>query len=151
ESGVARDQSESLLTDELEKEREHLKNKDTAFKGLEQRFAAEVQALENQLGERQELLMQRNTELEAVRSELQILTVKVADAAMARKRAEDALRQELDEKRALLHTKDNDLKELAARMTVEARDLENRLREKDTVLDDHNTELASIKDQLAQI
>jgi hypothetical protein len=68
-----------------------------------------------------------------------VLTVKVADAVTAKKRAENALQQELAGKQELLRTKDSDFKELTARMTASVHDLENRLHERNIVLGDHKT------------
>ena len=57
------------------------------------------------------LLQNRSTELETLKTEMSGLSKQVADAASARERAENVLQQELKKKTELLQSKDAAFKE----------------------------------------
>ena len=81
-TGAAKNQVESSLAEELRKEREALRAKDSAIKELEKEWRGKLHALETQMAEKQELLQVRSTDLEALKSELGLLTVRVTEAAI---------------------------------------------------------------------
>jgi chromosome segregation ATPase len=149
-TGAAKNQAENFLAEELKKEKQALKAKDSATKELEKNLTAKVRALESQMSEKQELLQSRSTELQALRSEVAIVTGRLTDVVSAKERTETALQQELKNKTELLRSKDAAFKELQTR-TAKVNHLENQLPEKDAFLKDHNTELASLRAQLTKM
>ena len=150
-TGAAKNQVESSLADELRKEREALRAKDAAIKELEKDWRGKVHALESQMSEKQELLQIRSTELEALKSEVGLLTVRVADTALTKERGEKALQQELKKKTELLQSKDRAFKELETNLSTRFQDLENQLSEKEASLKERNAELDALRSQLTKM
>jgi chromosome segregation ATPase len=150
-TGAAKNQVEISLAEELRKERESLRAKDTALKELEKDWRAKLHALETQMTEKQELLQIRNTELEALKSEASLLTARVAEASLTKERAEKVLQQELKTKTELLQSKDAAFKELESTLTVRFHDLENQLGEKEASLKDRMAELDALRSQLTKM
>jgi stress-induced morphogen len=150
-TGAAKNQVESSLADELRKEREALRAKDAAIKELEKDWRGKVHALETQMSEKQELLQIRSTELEALKSEVGLLTVRVADTALTKERAEKVLQQELKKKTELLQSKDHAFKELETNLSTRLRDLENQLSEKEVSLKERSAELDALRSQLTKM
>jgi chromosome segregation ATPase len=150
-TGAAKNQVESSLADELRKEREALRAKDAAIKELEKDWRGKVHALESQMSEKQELLQIRSTELEALKSEVGLLTVRVADTALTKERGEKVLQQELKKKTELLQSKDRAFKELETNLSTRFQDLENQLSEKEASLKERNAELDALRSQLTKM
>ena len=149
-TGAAKNQVESSLAEELRKEREALRAKDSAIKEQEKDWRGKLHALETQMNEKQELLQTRSTELEALKSEVSLLTARVAEAALTKERAEKVLQQELKKRTELLHSKDQAFKELEAKLMARFRDLENQVNTKESSLKEHNAELDALRSQLAK-
>jgi chromosome segregation ATPase len=150
-TGAAKNQVEVSLAEELRKERESLKAKDSALKELEKDWRAKIHALEAQMTEKQELLQIRNTELEALKSEASLLTARVSEASLTKDRAEKVLQQELKKKTELLQSKDAAFKELESNLSARFQDLENQLGEKEASLKDRTAELDALRSQLTKM
>jgi chromosome segregation ATPase len=150
-TGAAKNQAESSLADELRKEREASRAKDAAIKELEKDWRGKVHALETQMSEKQELLQIRSTELEALKSEVGLLTVRVADTALTKERTEKVLQQELKKKTELLQSKDLAFKELQTNLSARLHDLENQVNAKESSLKEHNAELDALRSQLSKM
>jgi chromosome segregation ATPase len=150
-TGAAKNQAESSLADELRKEREASRAKDAAIKELEKDWRGKVHALETQMSEKQELLQIRSTELEALKSEVGLLTVRVADTALTKERTEKVLQQELKKKTELLQSKDLAFKELQTNLSARLHDLENQVNAKESSLKEHNAKLDALRSQLTKM
>ena len=150
-TGAAKNQVEISLAEELRKERESLRAKDSALKELEKDWRARLHALETQMTEKQELLQIRNTELEALKSEASLLTARVAEASLTKERAEKVLQQELKKKTELLQSKDAAFKELESNLSARFHDLEKQLGEKEASLKDRMVELDALRSQLTKM
>jgi chromosome segregation ATPase len=150
-TGAAKNQVEISLAEELRKERESLRAKDSVLKELEKDWRARLHALETQMTEKQELLQIRNTELEALKSEASLLTARVVEASLTKERAEKVLQQELKKKTELLQSKDAAFKELESNLSARFHDLENQLGEKEASLKDRMAELDALRSQLTKM
>jgi hypothetical protein len=75
-------------------------------------LSAKANALENQLTKTQELLMSRNEQLEARKSEVNALTRRLTEMESAKDRAEKLMRDELKKKDEMLQSKDSIIKKL---------------------------------------
>jgi len=150
-TGAAKNQVETSLAEELRKEREALRARDAAVKGLEKDWRGKLDALETQLTEKQELLQSRSTELEALKSEVNLLTARVAETTLTKERAEKVLQQELKKKTELLQSKDLAFKELQTNLSARLRDLENQVNAKESSLKEHNAELDALRSQLTKM
>jgi chromosome segregation ATPase len=150
-TGAAKNQVESSLAEELRKEREALRTKDSVIKELEKEWRGKLHALETQMSEKQELLQIRSTELESLKSEMSLLTTRVAEAASTKERAEKALQQELKKNAELLQSKDLAFKELQTNVSARFRDLENQISAKESSLNEHNAQLDALRNQLTKM
>ena len=150
-TGTAKNQVESSLAEELRKERDALRAKDSAIKDLEKEWRGKLHALETQMAEKQELLQVRTTDLEALKSELSLLTARVTEAALSKERAEKVLQQELKKKTELLQSKELAFKELETNLAARFRDLESQVNAKESSLREHNIELDALRSQLTKM
>ena len=150
-TGTAKNQAESSLAEELRKEREALRAKDSVIKELEKDWRGKLHALETQMSEKQELLQIRSTELESLKSEVSLLTARVAEAALTKERSEKTLQQELKKNTELLQSKDRAFKELQTNLSARFRDLESQVNAKESSLKDHNIELDALRSQLTKM
>ncbi|MPZ76041.1 MAG: hypothetical protein GEU77_05915 [Deltaproteobacteria bacterium] len=142
-------QAEHLLAEELRQAQQAAQAKDAASKELEKSLTGKLHAVEIQLNEKQELLQGRDTELEALRSEMAGLTERLSDVASAKERAENALQQELKKKTELLGAKESAIKSLETNLSARVHALENQLSEKDAFLKDRDAELGALNSQLS--
>jgi chromosome segregation ATPase len=150
-TGAAKNQVESSLAEELRKEREALRTKDSGIKELEKEWRGKLHALETQMAEKQELLQVRSTELESLKSEISLLTTRVAEAASTKERAEKALQQELKKNAEVLQSKDLAFKELQTNVSARFRDLETQISAKESSLNEHNAQLDALRNQLTKM
>jgi chromosome segregation ATPase len=151
ETGAAKSDAERFLLADLQKEKQAVKLKETALRELESRLTADVRALETQIGEKLELLQSRNTELETLKSEGNVLKGQLADVIATQERTETSLQQALKNKAELLQSKETALRALESQMMSKVGELENQLREKDTLLKDRDSELGSFRIQLTKL
>jgi len=150
-AGAIKNRAETSLTEELQKEKGALAAKDAALKELERNSAAKIASLNRQLREKQELWQSRGTELESFRSEINVLTAQLADMASAKERVETLLQQELKNRADVLQSKDASWKEVQAKLTASARELESRIVEQDALLAQQSTELEALGGQLTNV
>jgi chromosome segregation ATPase len=103
------------------------------------------------MSEKQELLQIRSTDLECLKSEVSLLTARLAEAALTKEQAEKALQQELKKNTELLQSKDLAFKELQTNLRARFRDLENQVNAKESSLKEHNAELDALRSQLTKM
>jgi chromosome segregation ATPase len=151
EAGTAKNHTESFLAEELRKEKQEREAKDSALKELERNLAIRTHSLNVQLREKEEFLQSRSTELDAVRSEANLLTAQLGDVTSAKERADHLLQQELKKKAELLESKDAAFRELQTNLSATVSHLENHIREKDALLQSRNAELGAATAQLTNM
>ena len=151
ETGSAKEQSQSLLQQELKSQAEALRSKDAAIKEKERKLDGKIQALEIQLTENEALLQSRNTELAGLKGEVSVVTGRLADAASAKERAENLLQQELKRKSELLRSKDSALQEAEKNLLGKVRTLENQLGERDVFLKERDAQMQDLRAQLTKM
>ncbi|MBI3066822.1 MAG: hypothetical protein HYY82_18025 [Deltaproteobacteria bacterium] len=151
DTGSAKDQSQSLLQQELKSQAEALRAKDVAIKELERKLGGKIQALENQLTEKERLLQSRNTELAGLKGEVSLVTGRLTDAASAKERAENLLQQKLKKESELLRSKDSALQDAEKNLLAKVRTLENQLGEKDAFLQERDAQMQDLRAQLTKM
>lgn len=151
ETGSAKQQSQSLLQQELKSLTEALRAKDAAIKKLETNLGAKNQTLEAQLSEKEALLQSRSTELDSLKGEAKVLAGRLVDAASAKERAENLLQQELKKRSDLLRSKDSALQEAEENLLAKVRTLENQLGERDAFLRERDAQMGDLRTQLAKM
>ncbi|MGB7948004.1 MAG: hypothetical protein WCH75_10015, partial [Candidatus Binatia bacterium] len=120
-AAAAKKQVENVLKQQLRKKTELLESKQAALKESQESAAAKVEALENDLREREQLLKDRAAAVEALESEVN----RWKDASSDRERAKSLLVQELQNRTELLQAKEAKVAELQDRLHVTLQALEN--------------------------
>jgi chromosome segregation ATPase len=120
-AAAAKKQVENVLKQQLRKKTELLESKEVAWKEGQESAAAKVEALENDLREREQLLKDRAAAVEALESEVN----RWKDASSDGERAKSLLVQELQNRTELLQAKEAKVAELQARLHVTLQALEN--------------------------
>ncbi len=146
---AVKQESEIFLQQELTNQRQALQAKEVAMQELEQDLTAKVATLETRLSDHLKLLQSRNTELDAARSQANLLATQLADVTSARERAYHLLQQALKQKAELMESKDAAFKELQERSAARVRALEGQLMDREDLQKKHNNELAALRSQLS--
>jgi hypothetical protein len=148
EIGRTKDQGARLLRDELRQKTELLQVKESAVKKSEERFAGQIRALENQLGEKLNLLETRDSEIDALMAKVSELTQERAELASERDKSDRLMQEELREKSALLQARESSIGEVEGQMGVKIQSLERQLMEKQKLLESSGTELGELRSQV---
>jgi chromosome segregation ATPase len=119
DTAPAKGEVESVLRQEVKKMADLLEVKNAA-----------ITELENNLSGKQQLLQNRNQELEAVKAKMNALTEQLTDVRLAKERAENLLQQEL-KKIKVLEAKDSVIAELENSLVVTRELLQSRGQELD--------------------
>lgn len=151
EKGSAKEQSQSLLQQELKSQAEALRAKDAAITELEKQLDGNIQALETELTEKEGLLQSRSTELDGLKGEVKVLAGRLADAASAKERAENLLQQELKKRSELLRSKDSALQEAEKNLLAKVHRLETQLGERDAFLKERDAQMQDLQAQLTKL
>ena len=151
QTGSAKEQSQSLLQQDLKSHAEALRAKDAAIKVLEKKLDGNIQVFEIQLTEKEGLLQSRSTELDGVKGEVKVLAGRLADAASAKQRAEKLLQQELKKISELLRSKDSALEEAEKSLLAKVHTFETQLRERDASLKERDSQVEDLQAQLTKL
>ncbi len=139
ETRSAKTEVESVLQEELKAMTELLQARDSATTELEKSLTA-----------KQQLLQRRGEELDTFKSKVNTLTEHLADAQLAKERAENVLQQEL-KKIKVLQAKDSIINELEKSLTATQELLRGRIEELDALKSKVNTLTEHLADaQLAK-
>ena len=149
--GSAKERAASLLQQKLREEKAGVQANDSALREIEESFKARIDALQEQLAAKQELVGSRDTELAALKSEMASVNQRMADLAAAKERAESLFENALKERADIAQEKDAGLRKLEEQLTGKIRGLESRLQEKEDVLHGRESELSALKHQLAEL
>ena len=95
----AKEQMQSRLQEELGKSEQDRRAKEQVIKDLEQRLSANLQALKNEVGEKDLLLQTRAAEIKSLQSEVKSISLRLSEMAAAKVRAEENLQEELKKER----------------------------------------------------
>jgi chromosome segregation ATPase len=115
-----------------------LQEEPKGMKDLIQAKDSTITELENSLTAKQQLLQRRSEELDAFKSKVNTLTEQLADATLAKERAENVLQHEL-KKIKVLQAKDSIIAELEHSLTAAQELLQSRSEELDAVKSKVNT------------
>src|SRR5499425_2956111 len=141
-------QVQGLLQEEVRRKEEVLQAKDVAIKELEEGLNAKVRAVESHLREKEELLKSRDGQLEALRSEVTVLTERMAEIESVNKQAEGLLQEEVRRKEEVLQAKDVAIKELEEGLNAKVRAVESHLREKEELLKSRDGQLEALRSEV---
>lgn len=132
---LAKERAENALQQELKKTK-ILQAKDSVITGLE-----------NNLTVTQKLLQERSQEVDALKSQVNVLTEQLTDFRLAKERAENVLQREL-RKTKMLQEKEPVIVELEDSSSGQVHALERELREKQELLQTRSRELKAAKSKV---
>src|SRR5215831_16601995 len=141
-------QAEGLLQEQVRRKEEGLQAKDVAIKELEEGLNAKVHAVESHLRQKEELLKSRDAQLEALRSEVTVLTERMAEIESVNKQAEGLLQEEVRKKEEVLQAKDVAIKELEEGLNAKVHAVESHLREKAELLKSRDGQLEALRSEV---
>jgi chromosome segregation ATPase len=145
--GSAKQQTETVLQQQLNNKTELLQSKDVAMKELQESLSTRVHVLETQLKEKEQLLRQRDGEREMLGSEANGLT----ESDSARERAKSLLLQELQNRNEILQAKDAIVKELEERLNMTTQALAAARSEMERLVKQRDGKLSAVGDHLTKI
>jgi chromosome segregation ATPase len=139
--GASQEDVENLLRKELSKAKAALQAKDSTIKELEERSNKTVKTLEHQLREHENLLISRDGELTALRSEVGTLKTRLSKTGSAMERAE-GLQQGKMANESVMKQLDQSSKRV--------RSLESLLSEKEDLLKANDEKLERLESELKE-
>jgi chromosome segregation ATPase len=151
DSAPSKDPAERLLRDELKKKTEMLQSSNSTINELQQRLSAKTRLWESQLREKDGLLKGREQELDGLRTEIVDLGGRLGEMEAAKKRAEDLLHEELQQKKEVLEANDLALRTEEKRLSEKIRILESQVKEKERLLRTRDTEMNGFRRQLSEL
>src|SRR5215813_9135395 len=141
----------NLLESINRRKEEVLQAKDVAIKELEEGLNAKVHAVESHLREKAELLKSRDGQLEALRSEVTVLTERMAEIESVNKQAEGLLQEEVRRKEEVLQAKDVAIKELEEGLNAKVHAVESHLSEKEELLKSRDGQLQALRSEVTAL
>ncbi|MEA2659908.1 MAG: hypothetical protein QOF64_2507 [Candidatus Binatota bacterium] len=148
ELGSAKDQDARLLREEIRQKTELLHVKESAIKKIEERLSGQIRALESQLGEKANLLVSRDSEIDTFLAKVSALTQERAELASERDKSERLVQEELREKNVLLQAKESSIGEIEGQLTAKVESLEHQLAQKQKLLESSGAELGELRSQI---
>ncbi|HSE85539.1 MAG TPA: hypothetical protein VLJ79_04910, partial [Candidatus Binatia bacterium] len=147
EAEVAKAELETSLQDSLWKEKHARGAKDAAMQDLEA-SVSKLMAAEHELIESRQLLEIQDKELNALRSQVNILADQPSEMASASVQQQRELRDELRKKTELLQAKEAAVRDLERNLAGKVHALETQLSTKEKLLKDHDRELKTLQQEL---
>jgi chromosome segregation ATPase len=144
--GSVKEQTETVLQQQLNNKTELLQSRDAAMKELQESSSSKVRALEAQLKQNEQLLKDRDAQLAALGSEANGIT----ESDSARERAKSVLLKELQNRTELLQAKDAIVKELEERLNTTVKALEDARSELERLVKERDGKLSPLGDQLTE-
>src|SRR5437867_1563218 len=151
DSAPSKDPAERLLREELKKKTEMLQSSNSTINELQQRLSAKTRLWESQLREKDGLLKGREQELDGLRTEIVDLGGRLGEMEAAKKRAEDLLHEELQQKKEVLEANDLAMRTEEKRLSEKIRILESQVSEKERLLRTRDTEMNGFRRQLSEL
>ena len=117
----------------------------------EDSFKENVQALENALLQKEELLQNRDKELKATKTKVNSLRERLTAATAAKKQVENVLQQQLKKHTELLEANEAGLKESQESAASKLEALESELRERETLLKDRAAAVEALESEVSRL
>jgi chromosome segregation ATPase len=151
ELSAAKEQNEESLRERLEQQEAEWQLRNSVQQELEQRRASDLQALETRLGEKTDLLREREQEVKALKAQLGSLTEQLAKVGSAKERAATLLQEKLKAEKAGLHANGSAVRELEETFKAKIETLESELANKQAIVGERDASLSTLKSELAEL
>jgi chromosome segregation ATPase len=147
----AKERGAALLQEKIKNEKQLREANDSAVKELEENFKGKIAVLEEQLSEKLQTMGSRDSQLQALTSELTVLNRRLSDIETAKEKAESLFSEAVREKEELAASKNASIRELEDDLSNKIRAFEARLNDREELLKGRDAELSAIKKQLTEI
>lgn len=140
--------AQASLDDELRRERELRKTRESDHKELESRVAGELNLRQQQVSERDALLQNRDAEIATLQAQLASLSEQLNKVGSAKERAANLLQEKLRKEKAFLSASDSALRELEANFSAKTTALEQQLADRQKLVGSRDAELSDLRAEL---
>lgn len=148
----AKERAAAALQEQQHKEQEQRRASDNAMQALEDSFRAKISALEKQLSEKLDTAASTDTaELGQLRAELQAASQRMSELTAAKEKAEGLFRAALQDKTEALQSNERARKDQQDDFADKLKTMESRLHESAELAQNRETELLSVKKELAAL
>ena len=147
----AKERGAALLQEKMRGEKQLREAHDSALKELEENFKGKIAVLEDQLSEKLQTMGSRDSQVQALTSELTHLNRRLSDIEAAKEKAESLFSEAVREKDELAAAKDASIRELEDNLSNKMRAFETQLGDREELLKGRDEELTAIKKQLAEL
>jgi chromosome segregation ATPase len=143
--------AETMLREELDKRQSALEAKESALGETERSFGLRLDEVENHLRAKENLLKDRDAQIEELRSEVSALAQRFAEMKHEKEQGEGMLRQELVIKNSLVEAKDSEIRELQENLDARIQELQNQLSAKAELLENRDGQLEQLRSEAAAL
>ena len=148
EAVAAKVHVEESLNEHLRRDKQQRENRDGAIRELEERYGNELKALGAQLGEKDESLKIRDSELRALRNQVKSLAEQLSKVESAKERAAALLQDKIKNEKQLKASSDSAQRELEQKYKVKIAALELQLGEKLQSVGSRDSQVMALKSEL---
>jgi chromosome segregation ATPase len=147
----AKERGAVLLQEKLRGEKQLRDAHDSAIRELEENFKGKIAMLEEQLSEKLQTMGSRDSQLQALTSELTQLNRRLSEVDAAKEKAESLFSESVRERDELAAAKDAAIRELEDNLSNKVRAFETQLSDREALLKGRDDELTAMKKQLAEL
>ena len=148
EAVAAKVHVEESLNEHLRRDTLQRENRDGAIRELEERYGNELKALGAQLGEKDESLKIRDSELAALRNQVKSLAEQLSKVESAKERAAALLQDKIKNEKQLKASSDSAQRELEENYKAKIAALEQQLGEKLQSVGSRDSQVMALKSEL---
>ena len=149
EAVAAKERVEESLNEHLRRDKQQQESREGANRELEDRYRSELESLGNQLGEKDESLKIRGSELVALRNQVKSLAEQLSKVESAKERAAALLQDKIKNEKQLKAASDSAQRELEERFKSKIAALEQQLSEKLQSVGSRDSQVMALKSELA--
>ena len=142
---------EESLNEHLRRDTQQRENRDGAIRELEERYGNELKALGAQLGEKDESLKIRDSELGALRNQVKSLAEQLSKVESAKERAAALLQDKIKNEKQLKASSDSAQRELEQNYKAKIAALEQQLGEKLQSVGSRDSQVMALKSELTAV
>jgi chromosome segregation ATPase len=147
----AKERAAILLQEKIRNEKQLREANDSALKELAESFNAKIAVLEQQLSEKLQVMGSRDSQVQALTSELSSLNRRLSEASAAKEKAESLFNEAIREKAEIGAAKDAAMRELQDDLTHKIGSMEAQLDEREQLLKSRDADLLAVKEQIADL
>lgn len=149
EAVAAKEHVEESLNEHLRSDKQQRESRDGATRDLEERYRSEIKSLSDQLGEKDESIKIRDSELGALRNQVKSLAEQLSKVESTKERAAALLQDKIKNEKQLKAASDSQQRELEESFKTKISALEQKLSEKLQSVGSRDSQVMALKSELA--